>query len=69
MDGLKATLECIYQVNIDMGYDGDDIWDIEKGEKVECKICDDGIKLKINENCWSYRFKASVIQKFFKIIG
>jgi hypothetical protein len=68
MEGLKATLECIYQVNIDIGFNGDDIWNIETGERIECKICDNGIQLKINENCWSAIFKPSEVQKYFKIV-
>lgn len=68
MEGLKATLECIYQVNIEFGYDGD-ILNVEKGEQVECEIEDYGIRLKVNENRWSARFKPSLLQKYFKIIG
>ena len=64
MNGLKATLECIHQVNIRMD---DDVWYIEKGEKVECMICNDGIKLKFNENCW-YTLKPSLVNVYFKII-
>lgn len=70
MDGLKAMLECVHQVNIDLGYyEDEDVWDVEIGDKVECEICDNGIKLKVNENCWSARFKPSILQKYFKIIG
>lgn len=69
MEGIKATLECIHQIKIDLGYFDEDIWDIEIGEKVECEIEDHGIRLKVNENCWSGRFKPSLLQKYFKIIG
>lgn len=65
MKGLIANLECIHQVDIDFG--DDDIWDIEKGEIVECKICDDGIKLKVNEHCW-YTLKPSTLEKYFKVV-
>lgn len=68
MEGLKATLECVHQVNISIGYYGD-VLDIEIGEKIECEIEDYGIRLKVNENCWSARFKPSMLQKYFKIIG
>lgn len=70
MEGLKATLECIQQVNIELGYyDGDEVWDVEKGEKIEAEIFDNGIRLKVNENYWSIRFKPSVLKKYFKVIG
>lgn len=68
MENLKATLECIYQVNIELDYYGDTL-NVEKGEKLECEIEDYGIRLKVNENCWSTRFKPSLLQKHFKIIG
>jgi hypothetical protein len=68
MEGLSAKLECISQVNMDIGFNCDDIWSIEQGEIIECKISDNGIQLKINENCWSAIFKPSAIQKFFKIV-
>lgn len=70
MEGLKVILECIYQVNIELGYyDGDDVWNVEKGEKIEGKIFDDGIRLKVDEDYWSTKFKPSILQRYFKIIG
>ena len=65
MEGLKVSLECIHQVNIDFG--DDDIWDIEKGEVVECMICDNGVRLKVNEHCW-YTLKPSKLKIYFKVV-
>ena len=68
MEGLKATLECIYQINIVMDpYDEEDIWVIEKGEKIDCMICDNGIKLKLDKHCW-HTLKPSVLKKYFKVV-
>ena len=70
MEGLKATLECVHQVNINLGYyDYEDVWNVEIGEKIECEIEDYGIRLKVNESCWSATFKPTLLQKYFKIIG
>lgn len=69
MEGIKATLECIHQIEIDIGYFDEDIWDIEIGEKVECEIEDGGIRLKTDKDCWTGLFKPSVLRKYFKIVG
>lgn len=67
MEGLKVTLECIYQVNIELGHGGD-ILNVEKGEQVECEIEDYGIRIRIEENYWSALFKPSALKKYFKVI-
>lgn len=64
MCALKATLECINQVNIKVN-DEEDIWVIEKGEKIDCMICDDGIKI-VDIPMF---YKPSTISMFFKIKG